>query len=99
MERDIERFLTEEVKKMGGRCMKWVSPGSAGVPDRIILLPGGHIWFVELKDDRGRLSSMQKYWLDVLYDLGFFAVVVKGMTQAQHLVADLQDLYGKGGIE
>ena len=94
MEKDIERYLVREVKKMGGQCLKWVSPGSDGVPDRIILLPGGHIWFVELKDDRGRLSALQKYWLEVLYDLGFMAVVVKGMDQARLLISVLRDTYG-----
>ena len=97
MERDVERYLTREVEKMGGQCLKWVCPGNAGVPDRIILLPGGHVCFVELKDDRGRLSALQKYWLDVLYDLGFMAVMVKGMDQARLLISVLRDTYGKGG--
>ena len=38
-ERDIERTLTKAVRTMGGICFKFVSPGNAGVPDRIVLLP------------------------------------------------------------
>ena len=38
-ERDIEKILTEEVKREGGRAYKWTSPGNAGVPDRIVIFP------------------------------------------------------------
>lgn len=47
-EKDIERRLVAEVKKIGGWALKFTSPGQAGVPDRIILLPG-RVYFVELK--------------------------------------------------
>lgn len=48
-EKILERKLVSEVKKVGGLCVKFTSPGFAGVPDRIILLPGGHIGFCEIK--------------------------------------------------
>ena len=35
-EKDIERKLIKEVKKAGGICPKWVSPGFDGIPDRIV---------------------------------------------------------------
>ena len=61
LEKDIERALVEKVKKRGGYCLKWVCPGWTGVPDRIVLLPGGKVVFVELKRPKGgRLSPMQK---------------------------------------
>ena len=59
-EREIETLLREGIKKMGGRAYKWVSPGNAGVPDRIVILPGGRIVFVELKQESGRLTRLQK---------------------------------------
>ena len=72
LERDIERALVNRVKKRGGYCLKWVCPGWSGVPDRIILLPGGRIVFVELKrPEGGRLSELQKWWHNKLNDLGF----------------------------
>jgi hypothetical protein len=43
-EKDIERKLVVTVKNAGGIAPKLVSPGFAGMPDRIILLPGGRIW-------------------------------------------------------
>jgi hypothetical protein len=72
MEKDIEKALGRKVGKRGGLCLKWVCPGWAGVPDRIILLPGGRIAFVELKRPKGgTLSERQKWWGKKLIDLGF----------------------------
>lgn len=48
-ERDIEAYLRERVKAVGGWAPKWTSPGNSGVPDRIVFFPGGCIVFVELK--------------------------------------------------
>lgn len=49
LESIIEKYLVSEVKKMGGTAYKFVSPGHAGIPDRICLLPNGTLFFVELK--------------------------------------------------
>ena len=56
-EKQTERHLCRMVKDLGGECYKWVSPGCSGVPDRIVILPGGKIFFVELKSE-GRTSTM-----------------------------------------
>lgn len=48
-ERDLERMLRDGVRAMGGWCLKFISPGFTGVPDRILLLRGGVIAFAELK--------------------------------------------------
>ena len=70
-ERDIEQRLVREVRKMGGEAFKWVSPGSRGIPDRIVLLPGGRIYFVELKSPDGRPSELPKAWAKKIRPLGF----------------------------
>lgn len=49
LESEVEKKLVQGVKKLGGLCLKWVSPGYSGVPDRIVLLPHGVIYLVELK--------------------------------------------------
>lgn len=72
LEKDIEKALVDRVKRHGGLCLKWVCPGHAGVPDRIVLLPGGKIVFAELKRPKGgRKSPLQKWWAKKLIDLGF----------------------------
>ena len=85
-ERDIEQNLVRMVKNRGGLCMKWVCPGWAGVPDRIVLLPGGHIIFVELKRPTGgRVAARQKYWKKKLTELGFIVLLVKNQGEIHDL--------------
>ena len=72
LEKEIEQKLVKMVKRHGGLCLKWVCPGWIGVPDRIVLLPGGRAVFVELKRPKGgKMSPMQKWWAKKLIDLGF----------------------------
>lgn len=82
LERDIERKLRLLVAKHGGHCLKWVCPGWSGVPDRIILLPGGRIYFVELKRPKGgKYSALQDKWRDWLLKLGFTYWRIKDQEQ------------------
>lgn len=83
LERDVEKKLVQGVKKLGGRCYKWVSPGNAGVPDRIVLLPNGVIRFVELKQKNGRLSEIQKVQMKHLMTLGFGVDVLYGIEDVR----------------
>jgi len=69
-EKDVERYLRESVKAAGGIAYKFVSPGNAGVPDRLVCMPGGRIFFVELKAPGGRTTALQDRQIDRLTDLG-----------------------------
>jgi len=70
-EKFIERKLVEAVKKMGGLAPKFVSPGLDGVPDRIILLPGGHIAFAETKAPGKKMRPLQIRRKQQMEGLGF----------------------------
>lgn len=71
-EKDIEQKLRKMVEAHKGLCLKWVCPGWSGVPDRIILLPGGRILFVETKRPKGgKISVLQSWWRKKLQVLGF----------------------------
>ena len=77
LEKDIEKKLRLMVESHGGLCLKWVCPGWSGVPDRIVLLPGGRIYFVETKRPKGgRLSKLQEKWREWLTRMGFSCWVV-----------------------
>lgn len=71
LENEIERRLRDGVKGMGGLCLKLACPGFTGVPDRMILLPGGVIAFAELKRPGQRERKRQAYVQYKLRHLGF----------------------------
>ena len=75
-ERDIEKRLVAAVQKRHGLCPKWVSPGLDGVPDRIILMPGGHVAFAELKPRPLQLTRKAQ-----LERLGFRVFIIDNAEQ------------------
>ena len=64
LEKDIETYFVKSVKAMGGLAYKFNSLSNRGVSDRIVVLPNGEAWFIELKTERGRLSALQKIFAD-----------------------------------
>lgn len=67
----VERKLTTEAKKRGGLAVKFVSPGLDGVPDRLVLFPGGRMAFVELKAPGKKMRPLQEKRARQLTALGF----------------------------
>lgn len=59
-ESTIEKKLCLKVKKLGGMCEKFTSPGRRSVPDRIVSLPGGKIFFIEVKAPGRKPTLLQK---------------------------------------
>ena len=70
LERDIERYLVRRVKDIGGIAYKFVSPAHRGVADRLVVLPGGVVWFVEVKKVGGRMSTLQELFKRDMLALG-----------------------------
>ena len=85
-EKDIERFLVNGVKKQGGVAYKFVSPGNAGVPDRLIIMPGGRVYFVELKTDTGQAPTLQKRQMERLQRLGCRVNLTYGLDGVKDLL-------------
>ena len=69
-ESELESRFVREVKQIGGRAPKWVSPGTRGVPDRLVLLPGGRVLFVEMKAPGKPLKPLQVWWSKILRSMG-----------------------------
>lgn len=88
LEKDVEKVLVQEVKKLGGAAYKWVSPGNAGVPDRIVIFPGQAPVFVEVKTDGGKLSTLQEAQIRTLKKLGQDVRVVRGMDGVSQFFQD-----------
>ena len=59
-EKTVEKYLVQRIKDLGGRAYKFTSPAHRGVADRVVCLPNGQTWFVELKTKGGRMSELQK---------------------------------------
>lgn len=85
----LENVLVGEVSSRGGLCLKWVSPGIRGVPDRIVLMPGGRTIYVELKSRGGRLSPPQRRMHTKLRDMGFRVEVLWTLEQVNEFVCGL----------
>lgn len=73
LESSIERQLKRTVEGLEDKimCLKFESPGMSGVPDRVILLPGGHTVFVELKQPGKHERARQEYVQQKIRDAGF----------------------------
>ena len=85
-------MFRDEIKKAGGKAYKFTSPGNDGVPDRIVMLPGGRIVFVELKTDTGKLSRLQELQCRQIAELGQTVRVLHGL-------AEVRDFFLEFGLE
>jgi streptogramin lyase len=88
LEKDIERHLVRRVAERGGVAYKWVSPGRVGVADRIVMLPGGRVWFVELKTVKGRLSPLQKVFATEMARMGMNYLVLRTKKEVDQWILD-----------
>ena len=91
LEKHLERKFVDEVKRRGGICPKWVAPGFDGVPDRIVILPGRHIGFVEIKAPGKKLRKLQEARFRLLEKLGFAPHVLDGEEKIGVIIDDIQD--------
>lgn len=94
LEKSIENILRQAVEAEGGMCLKWVCPGHRGVPDRMILFPGGIIAFVELKRPGAKIKAegLQNWWQQRLAEFGFLCFEISTEKDVKLLVSTLHFL-------
>ena len=88
----IERRLVTEAVKRGGFAPKFVSPGLDGVPDRLLLFPGGKLAFVEVKAPGEKPRPLQRRRIEQLTALGFRVYVLDSKEQIGEIMDEVQAL-------
>lgn len=96
-EKTIEQTLVKAVRKAGGLCPKFISPGMDGMPDRIVLLPGAHFAFVEVKALGQKPRPLQMHRHDQLRALGFKVFVLDDLEQIPELMMLITEGAPEGG--
>ena len=90
-ERDIERRLVKAVKAEGGMCPKLISPGTDGMPDRMVLLPEARIGFVEVKAPGEKPKPLQERRHAQLRELGFQVSVLDDPERIPEIIAEVKE--------
>jgi hypothetical protein len=89
LEKTIEMQLVKAVKNMGGRAVKFVSPGLDGMPDRLVLLPKGRVAFVEVKAPGKKPRALQEARHGMLRRLGFRVYVLDSTNKIGEILHDI----------
>lgn len=90
-EKAVERHLVDSINSIGGACIKLLSDHFTGLPDRMCLLPGGHIVFVELKTTGKKPRKIQLYVHDKLRKLGFRVEVLDSIAGVMTFIKELKN--------
>lgn len=89
-EQKIERKLKKEIELIGGKALKFVSPGESGVPDRIVLLPHGRVIFIELKAPGKKPEPLQEYRKKQFEKLGFTVKVIDSLNGVSSFITEVK---------
>ncbi len=85
-EKTIEHKLVMEAKRRGGMAVKFTSPGTNGMPDRLVLMPKGRMGFVELKAAGKKPRLLQELRMRQLRRMGFLVAVVDNVAQIDYVL-------------
>lgn len=86
LEKQIEAYLRDRIRQIGGKAYKFISPGNDGVPDRLVCLPGGRAVFVELKAPGKEPRPLQIHQIGKLRQLGFWVEVLDCKEQVDQFI-------------
>ena len=89
-EKQVEQALVKETRQSGGMCPKLVSPGTDGMPDRLVLLPEGHMGFVEVKVPGKKPRPLQQKRHEQLRNLGYTVAVLDDPQQIPEILDEIR---------
>lgn len=89
-EKQIEQKFIKAVEAVGGTAPKLTSPGFAGMPDRLVLLPNGKVGFVEVKAPGRKPRPIQVSSIKLLRRLGFKAYILDDEKEIEVIISDIQ---------
>ena len=89
-ERELEKMFTVKVRKTGGIALKLVSPGFDGMPDRLVLMPGGRVFFAELKRPGEKPRPLQIARHRMLTSFGFEVFVIDSIEKLDEVINAIQ---------
>lgn len=90
-EKLIERKLGEKIKALGGWSIKLLPTFIAGLPDRLCLLPGGVVFFVETKSTGEKLRPVQRIVRNKLIRLGFKVYIIDSSDGLNELIKEYEN--------
>lgn len=88
-EKDIEKYLKKQITKIGALCYKFTSPGTRGVPDRIVIYKGETV-FIEMKRPGGTLRKDQQKMVKTFNQQGVKIFVLDTKMSVDHFVIKLK---------
>lgn len=87
-EADLEKVLVDRVTNLGGLAWKFTSPGTVGVPDRIILIRG-KICFVEMKAPDQRMRRIQEWRKKQIEREGFDVYCLDSLEKIEKFIEEI----------
>ena len=90
-EKDVEGYLVQALERIGIRCLKFDPSNRIGMPDRIVLLPGGKVIWVELKTDNGKVKTIQELRHRELEGIGHRVEVIWNKEDVDRLIGEIEE--------
>lgn len=90
-EQRLERRLRREVERRHGKARKLVTPGASGTQDRLVLLPPGRVWFIEMKAPGKKLRPLQVHRAHELQEMGFKVRTISTETELKAFLAEVDE--------
>lgn len=90
-EKAIERYLVEQAKQNGLLCLKYSNPNMVGYPDRLLVLPGGSVIWVELKSKGRKPTKIQQIRMSELTGMGHLVEVIDNKADIDKLIKTIKE--------